>query len=248
MDAGDSAAWTAAIVAIVAAVISLGMMAVAVWQARLAKRSAAVAEDDLAESRKQTTAAEQAAAAARQQAAEARRQNEIAEEQLRLAQEELETGQQRHQQEESTRHVDTVYKVLLAADKLRNELYDDATSVLEHQDRERPFGSGPQLILLGRAESAWDAAVNAIRVDKPPSPKVTAAIDGYDKYVQSASQAIEAAGDQAEKRRLSRSAAETLVALIKRRDDEYEALKGACDEFFAANGVNPDRLTVSDES
>lgn len=26
-----------------------------------------------------------------------------------------------------------------------------------------------------------------------------------------------------------------------RRDDEYEALEGACDEFFAANGVNPDR-------
>lgn len=238
-----------AIVAIVAAVISLGMMAVAVWQARSAKRSADVAEADLAESRKQTTAAEQAAAAARQQVAEARRQNEIAEEKLRLAQEELDAGQQRCQKEESARHVEAVYKALLAAAELRDELRDDATAVLEHQDRpQSPFGVEPQLILFGRAESAWDAAVNTIRVDKPSSPEVTAAIGTYDEYARNAIQAIEGARDKAEEHRLSMSAAQELVALVSRRDDEYEALKGVCDEFFAANGVNPDRLTVSDES
>jgi hypothetical protein len=102
LDAGDSAGWTAAIVAIVAAVIAAGSTGIAVWQAKSAKRSADIAEADLAESRKQTRAAEQAAVAAEQQVAEARRQNEITERQLRIAQEELEAGRQRYQQEQST--------------------------------------------------------------------------------------------------------------------------------------------------
>ena len=247
LDAGDSAAWTAAIVAIVAAVIAAGSTGIAVWQAKSAKRSADVAEADLAESRKQTTAAEQAAVAAEQRVAEARRQNEITELQLRIAQEELEAGRQRYQQEQSTRHVVAVHEVLLSAQALRDEFLDDVTAVIEHQNRaDVPFGGiGPHLMMFGGAESAWDTAVNKIRVDKPPAPVLTGAIDAYDKYAKSAVKAIEAAGDKARDRRLSRTAAEALLALVNRRVDEYETLKRACEEFFAANGVDPDDLTAS---
>jgi hypothetical protein len=246
LDAGDSAAWTAAIVAIVAAVLSGGSTVVAVWQAKSAKRSADIAEADLAESQKQTKAAEQAAVAAEQQAAEAHRQNEITERQHRLAEEELEASHQRHQQEQSVRHVATVHKILLAADALRAELRDNAMAVIEHQNRViSPFGVGPQLMMFRGAESVWDTAVNKIRVDKPPAPEVMVAIGAYDKYAKSAVKAIEDAGAEAEERRLSGSAAEALMALAHRRDDGFESLKRACDEFFAANGVDPANHTAS---
>lgn len=232
--------------AIAAALISGGSTVVAVWQAKSAKRSADVAEADLAESQKQTKAAEQAAAAAEQQVAEARRQNEITERQLHLAQEEVEAGRQRHQQEQSARHVATVHEVMLAAGNLRDELSHNTIAVLDHQERvDGPYGVGPQLMLFGHAESAWGAAVNKIRVDKPPAPDLTAAIDAYDKYARNAIKAIDAAGDKAQDRQLSNPAAEALLGLIKRRDDEYETLKRACGEFFAANGVDPDDLTAS---
>lgn len=246
MDAGDSAAWTAAIVAIVAAFISALSTTVAVWQAKSAKRSADVAEEDLAESRKQTMAAEQAAAAAEQQVAEARRQNEITEEQLHLAREELEAGRQRHQQTRTAKHVATVHEVLTAADALREELVGDASAVIEYQDRASgsSFGFSTPPILLGRAESDWDAAVNKIRVDKPPAPELMAAISTYDQYAKIACKAIEDAQDKALERRLSRSAAAALVTLIDRRNDEYESLEQACDEFFTANGADPGDLTA----
>ncbi|WP_143101907.1 hypothetical protein [Amycolatopsis marina] len=236
----------AAIIAIVAAVISAGSTGVAIWQAKLAKRSADVAEADLAESRRQTKAAEQAAVAAEEQVAEARHQNEITEQQLHLAQEELEAGRQRHKQTQVAKQVATVHEVLLAADALREELRDDATAVIEHQNRvDGPFGIGPQLLMFGRAETQWDTVVNKIRVDKPPAPEVTAAIDTYDKFAKTAVKAIEDSRDKAEERRLSKSAAETLVVLVNRQDDEYESLKRACDEFFAFNRVDPSDLTAS---
>ncbi|MBE8520722.1 hypothetical protein ILP97_25100 [Amycolatopsis sp. H6(2020)] len=231
--------------AIAAAVLSAGSMGVAVWQTKSAKRSADVAEDDLAESRKQTVAAEQAAAAAEQQVAEARRQNEITEEQLHLAREELKIGRERDQQKQVARHVAAVPEVLIAADALREELHGDAAAIIEYQDRARSsVGFTPLLPIFGRAESEWDAAVNKNRVDKPPSPELTTAINTYDQYAKVASKAVENAQGKAIDQQLSSATAAALVSLVDRSVDQYKALKRACDEFFTVNRVDPGDLTA----
>ncbi|WP_170140333.1 hypothetical protein [Prauserella marina] len=189
--------------------------------------------------------AEQAATAAEQQVAEARRQNEITERQLHLALEERDANHQREQREQAARHVATVHEVLLAADAMRDEFFTNATAVIEHQERaEHPYGFSPPLLMFDHAGSRWDTAVNEIRLNKPASD-VTAAIDAYDKYTKSVRRAVNDTWDKAEDRRLSVPTAQELMNLVSRRDGEYEALKQACDEFFAANGVNPNDLTAS---
>ncbi|WP_372659866.1 hypothetical protein [Amycolatopsis kentuckyensis] len=233
--------------AIVAAVLSTGSTGIAIWQAKSAKRSADIAEEDLAESRKQTAAAEQAAAAAEQQVAEARRQNEITEEQLHLAREELEAGRHRDRQTQAARHVATVHEVRVAAEALQDELRSGVAAVIEYQVQVRRPGLVLGIIpplLLGRAESEWDTAVNKIRVDKPSSPTLMTAIDAFDKYAKSVSKAIWNAQEKATDYGLSNAAEAALVRLVDGAGDQHEALKRACDEFFAANGVAPGDLTA----
>ncbi|MCG8919426.1 hypothetical protein L6E12_26985 [Actinokineospora sp. PR83] len=244
MGPDDSAAWTSAVVAIIAAVVALLATGVAVWQAVSARSQSKSAERSAKTAEEALDVARQSAAAAERQAAEARRSNEVAEEQLQLAREELGAQRHRDQREQTRRHVTAVHAVVRAADALRGEINDDAVAVLEYQRRH----TGPDEfidvapLLFGRAKVEWDEAVNKIRVDKPPVPEVMAAIDRYNGFAKSATQAIEAAHDLAEQHRLTGPQLQALVDEVGKRDDEYEALKQACDAFFAANGTDPTRL------
>lgn len=203
---GDSAAWTAAVVAIIAAVISLVTMGIAVWQAVLARRQAGSAWEQSLSARRSADVAEQAlvvsnraAAAAERQAAEALRQNEITEQLLKITRDELEVEIRRRREEQAAKYVATVHDVLLAAEAVRGELRDNAAAVIAHQGRTvDALGIGPSLFIFFRAEEEWEAAVNTIRVDKPPAIEVTTAIDNYNNFTKRAAEAIEAAQELAE--------------------------------------------------
>lgn len=246
MDPGDSAAWTAAIVAIVAAVISIATAVIAGLQAKSAreqadqaKRSADISELALAESRDQIAAAQQAAHAAEAQVAEARRQNEITEKQLELARTQFEGDEQRKRKEQAQRQVINVHAVLLAAAEVRTEHASNAADVLELQNRDRtPYGI-TSILLMGRAEQAWDEAVTAVRRDRPDAPAVTEAIHHYDEASKDFSAAIDAASELAQNRRLNATKKHDLMAKADVLDQRFTQLTQACTAFFADLGIDP---------
>ncbi|MFJ7213503.1 hypothetical protein [Amycolatopsis sp. NPDC098790] len=252
MDAGDSAAWTAAIVAIVAAVISLITMGIAVWQAVLARQQAGSAWEQSLSARRSADVAEealavskQAAAAAERQAAEALRQNQITEQQLKLARDELEAEQLRRQQAQADKYVAMVHNALLAAEALRDEIADNVIEVAERQDRDiSPYAIDLPPLVHSHAERQWDEAVNAIRVDKPPEREVLAAIDVFNSFAKGVVEATDAARDKAEDRQLDRTQMAALLDQLNRRDTEFTALKEACDRFFAHHGADPADLNT----
>lgn len=240
MDPGDSAAWTAAIVAIIAAVISAVTAIVAGLQANHAKRSADISEKALVESQAQTEAAQQAAQAAEAQVAEARRQNEITEKQLELARAQFQGDEQRQRHEQAQRHATNVHAVLLAAAEVRAEYASNAAEVVELQDRERaPYGLDPSLFLMGRAEQAWDEAVTALRRERPDAPAVTEAIHHYDEAAKDLSAAIDIASDHAQNRTLNAAKQQDLVAKADVLDARLTQLTRVCTAFFADLGIDP---------
>ncbi|WP_125734618.1 hypothetical protein [Amycolatopsis sp. WAC 04197] len=260
MNPAEAAAWTAAIVAIVAAIISFVTMGIACWQAvsarkqaasavaqsLSARRSADVAEQALIESRKQTKASQKSALAAEQQAAEAKRQNLITEEQLRIAQSELEANQNNYHEKQKAKYVAMIHQILLDADALRDELKENAAAAILWQQRKSDKFGIPPLppVMLSRAGQDWHTAVNKVRVDKPPSPALTAAIDKYDIFAKESIAAIDMAYERADSRQLSRPQVEALAATINKRDTNFEALKAECNRFFADHGVDPSDLTA----
>lgn len=247
MDPGDSAAWTAAIVAIVAAVISVVTTVFARSQARSAreqadqaKRSADISEKALTESQAQTVAAQHAAHAAEAQVAEARRQNETTEKQLDLARVQFEGDAQRQQAERAQRHAAIVHAVLLAAAEVRAEHASNAADVIDLQDRERsPYAPPPVLFMSGRAEQAWNDAVNAVRRDRPDAPTLTEAIHNFDKASKDLSAAIEAAYELADSRRLNDNKKQGLTANADVLDERFAKLADACSAFFTDLGIDP---------
>jgi hypothetical protein len=247
VDSGDSAAWAAAIVAIVAAVISAVTAVIARLQAKSAreqadqaKRSADISEKALVESQAQTEAARQAAHAAEVQATEARRQNEIAEKQLELARVQVEGDEQRQRKEHAQRHTTNVHAVLLAAREVRAEHARNAADVIEFQEREpAPYGLEPVLFLTGHAERAWDEAVTAVRRDRPDAPAVTEAIHHYDQAAKDLSAAVDTAFDHAQNRRLSATRKQELLTKADVLGERFAQLTAACTAFFSDLGIDP---------